>query len=74
VNRSKRISFALLSFYLVFATIPGRLAYAADESPQIPVAYAQPTPQQLQQLVAPIALYPDSLVVQILAGTLCNEA
>jgi hypothetical protein len=73
VNRSKRISFALLSFYLVFATIPGRLAYAADESPQIPVAYAQPTPQQLQ-LVAPIALYPDSLVVQILAGTLCNEA
>jgi hypothetical protein len=30
---------------------------------------AQPTPQQLQQLVAPIALYPDSLVAQILAAS-----
>jgi hypothetical protein len=29
---------------------------------------AQLTPQQLQQLVAPIALYPDALVAQILAG------
>jgi hypothetical protein len=32
-------------------------------------AYAQQTPEQLQQLVAPIALYPDSLVAQILAGS-----
>ena len=27
--------------------------------------YAQQSPQELQQLVAPIALYPDSLVAQI---------
>jgi uncharacterized membrane protein YgcG len=30
---------------------------------------AQQTPEQLQQLVAPIALYPDSLVAQILAAS-----
>ena len=31
--------------------------------------YTQGTPEQLQQLVAPIALYPDSLVAQILAAS-----
>src|SRR6202163_3321992 len=30
---------------------------------------AQQTPQELQQLVAPIALYPDALVAQILAAS-----
>src|SRR5579863_2827357 len=34
---------------------------------QAPVRTAQ-SPEQLQQLVAPIALYPDSLVAQILAA------
>jgi uncharacterized membrane protein YgcG len=34
-----------------------------------PPAHAQQTPEQLQRLVAPIALYPDSLVAQILAGS-----
>ncbi|HEY0702819.1 MAG TPA: DUF3300 domain-containing protein [Candidatus Acidoferrales bacterium] len=32
-------------------------------------AYTTQTPAQLQQLVAPIALYPDSLVAQVLAGS-----
>jgi hypothetical protein len=32
-------------------------------------AYAQQTPEQLQRLVAPVALYPDSLVAQILAAS-----
>src|SRR5579863_8440549 len=32
-------------------------------------AYTQQTPEQLQQLVAPIALYPDSLVAQVLAAS-----
>jgi hypothetical protein len=31
--------------------------------------YTQQTPEQLQQLVAPIALYPDTLVAQILAAS-----
>jgi uncharacterized membrane protein YgcG len=36
-------------------------------------AYAQQSPEQLQQLVAPIALYPDSLVAQILAASAFPE-
>src|SRR5579862_56304 len=32
-------------------------------------AYTAQTPAQLQQLVAPIALYPDSLVAQVLAAS-----
>lgn len=38
-----------------------------------PPAYAQQSPEQLQQLVAPIALYPDSLVAQILAAATFPE-
>jgi hypothetical protein len=34
-----------------------------------PVQAAQQTPDQLQQLVAPIALYPDALVAQVLAAS-----
>ncbi|HTV51055.1 MAG TPA: DUF3300 domain-containing protein [Steroidobacteraceae bacterium] len=36
-------------------------------------AYVQQSPEQLQQLVAPIALYPDSLVAQILAASTFPE-
>src|SRR5271157_4688662 len=32
-------------------------------------AYTTQTPEHLQQLVAPIALYPDSLVAQVLAAS-----
>lgn len=42
---------------------------ADDSSQQTPITSAQPSPQELQQLVAPIALYPDSLVAQILAAS-----
>ena len=38
-----------------------------------PPAHAPQTPEQLQQLVAPIALYPDSLVAQILAASTFPE-
>jgi uncharacterized membrane protein YgcG len=38
-----------------------------------PAAYTQQSPSQLQQLVAPIALYPDSLVAQILAAATFPE-
>jgi hypothetical protein len=41
----------------------------ADQAP----AYAQQTPDQLQRLVAPIALYPDSLVAQVLAASTFPE-
>src|SRR5580658_5238235 len=43
----------------------------ADPATQQP--YAQQTPEQLQRLVAPIALYPDSLVAQILAASTFPE-
>src|ERR1700727_373456 len=43
---------------------------AADQnSGQSAPAYTTQTPAQLQQLVAPIALYPDSLVAQVLAAS-----
>jgi hypothetical protein len=43
-----------------------------DQAAQTP-PYTQQTPEQLQQLVAPIALYPDSLVAQILAASTFPE-
>jgi hypothetical protein len=45
-------------------------AYPSDESP---MESAAPTPKELQQLVAPIALYPDELVAQILAAATYPE-
>jgi hypothetical protein len=60
--------FVILS--LVLAMPPGGFAYQTDESTaSAPVQPAQQTPEQLQQLVAPIALYPDALVAQILAAS-----
>ncbi len=66
---------SLLSLALLFASLPQKLwAYQDDQPPasaqpaQAP-PYTQQTAEQLQQLVAPIALYPDSLVAQILAAS-----
>jgi len=53
---------------------PSQDQQAPPQSGQAPApAYAPQTPQQLQQLVAPIALYPDSLVAQILAASTFPE-
>jgi hypothetical protein len=57
-----------LSCCLVLATAPEGFAQADQPAAQPPVQAAQQTPEQLQQLVAPIALYPDALVAQILAA------
>src|ERR1700728_4328033 len=70
-----------LSLSLVFATVPCTLSANQDDQAQAPSqdqtapapAYAKQTPEQLQQLVAPIALYPDSLVAQILAAATFPE-
>jgi len=40
---------------------------AAQQAPA--TTYATPSPDQLYQLVAPIALFPDNLVAQVLAGS-----
>jgi len=59
----------ILCASLVLTTAPYGLAYQADQSTTpAPVQDAQQTAEQLQQLVAPIALYPDALVAQILAA------
>ena len=67
----------LLALVLFFAAWPRNLAADQDaqSSPQAPPGppYTQQTPEQLQQLVAPIALYPDSLVAQILAASTFPE-
>src|SRR6202140_2533233 len=47
-------------------------AQAPGQDAQAP-SYAQQTPEQLQRLVAPIALYPDSLVAQVLAASTFPE-
>jgi hypothetical protein len=68
-----------LAFALIFATIPMAASaqdaqdaqdgsqQATQQNQQQP--YTSQTPTQLQQLVAPIALYPDSLVAQVLAAS-----
>jgi uncharacterized membrane protein YgcG len=81
----KKILVSLSVLALLFATWPEKLSAYQDDTqqqqqqqPQPPQAaqappYAQQTPEQLQQLVAPIALYPDSLVAQILAASTFPE-
>jgi Protein of unknown function (DUF3300) len=64
---------SVLSSTLLLAICPQSLF--AEQDAQLPQAppHAQQTPDQLQQLVAPIALYPDSLVAQILAASTFPE-
>jgi uncharacterized protein DUF3300 len=82
----KRSVVLLLSFALLFATCPLGVSAGQDAGAPPPQDQAQPqgqtpqgppynaqTPEQLQQLVAPIALYPDSLVAQILAASTFPE-
>jgi hypothetical protein len=81
----RHISVSLLSLGLLFATSAQNLpAYQDAQAPpssqdQVPPQdgkappYAQQTPEQLQRLVAPIALYPDSLVAQVLAAATFPE-
>jgi len=73
----------LLSLALCFAAWPQNLLADQDQGAPAPPSqdaqaaqappYTQQTPDQLQRLVAPIALYPDSLVAQILAASTFPE-
>src|SRR5512147_2844727 len=58
---TKRLLSVVMSFVLVIAT--SQSLYAQENSGPAPQ-----TPQQIQALVSPIALYPDALVAQILSG------
>jgi len=65
----------VLSMSLLFATMPITVSAQDQDAQAAPPQgtqappYAQQTPEQLQRLVAPIALYPDSLVAQVLAAS-----
>ena len=67
---SKQLLILLLCCLLVRSTAQadsyGPMSQSNEQSPAPP---AQQSPQELQQLVAPIALYPDALVAQILAAS-----
>jgi len=76
MKRSGRILMLLVSSSLVLGSLEVGCASEAAQSetqPPVPVAAppapaAQQSTQELDQLVAPIALYPDALVAQILAA------
>jgi Protein of unknown function (DUF3300) len=66
----------VLALVLLFPLYPQSLVAQEQPGPlQVPSVqpYEDQTPDQLQQLVAPIALYPDSLVAQILAAATFPE-
>src|SRR5882724_5258114 len=67
---SKQVLILLLCCLLVRFTAQaesfGPMSQSNEQQPPPPV---QHTPQELQQLVAPIALYPDALVAQTLAAS-----
>ncbi len=71
-----------LIYLLPLVLLIASCAHPAPSSAQVPpppepeeaqgaqgTPYIQQSPEQLQQLVAPIALYPDSLVAQVLAAS-----
>ncbi|MGC1659311.1 MAG: DUF3300 domain-containing protein [Candidatus Acidiferrales bacterium] len=84
--RSRQQILLCLSSLALFLAV-GPRSVSADQDAQAPAQadiqsqsqgaqappYAQQTPEQLQQLVAPIALYPDSLVAQVLAASTFPE-
>src|SRR5712672_3517639 len=67
---TKQILAVLLCGLLVQFTVPVESYAAGSQSDQqAPASASKPSPKELQQLVAPIALYPDALVAQILAAS-----
>jgi uncharacterized membrane protein YgcG len=75
---SKQLLVSLLPLSLLFAAWPQSLFAYQDTPPPAQAAASQPAytqqaPEQLEQLVAPIALYPDSLVAQVLAASTFPE-
>lgn len=73
IQRSRKFIAVLLSAVLGAASSQILYGYQAvtstDPGPLNPTETAQETPEELQALVAPIALYPDALVAQILTAS-----
>jgi Protein of unknown function (DUF3300) len=68
INFMKQVFTVLLCCLLVQFTSQAAAYGAMGQSTESPTAAPQLSAQELQQLVAPIALYPDALVAQILAA------
>jgi hypothetical protein len=67
---SKQVFVLLLCCLLVtFTAQSGAYGFTGQSSDQPSAPTVKQSPQELQQLVAPIALYPDALVAQILAAS-----
>ena len=67
---SKRLLILLLCCLLArFTAQADSYDPTSQSSEQSPAPAPQQSPQELQQLVAPIALYPDALIAQILAAS-----
>ena len=76
LHTAHRALATLLALVLLFSAYPQSLVAQEQPGPlQAPSGppYQEQTPEQLQELVAPIALYPDSLVAQILAASTFPE-
>ncbi len=70
IKLTNRILIGLMCGLLVqFTTQVSSYGASAQSNEQSPAPAAQQSPQELQQLVAPIALYPDALVAQVLAAS-----
>jgi hypothetical protein len=70
---AKEIFVFLFLLALLVVTRPQNLSANQDSQAVQEAQYTQQTPEQMQQFVAPIALYPDSLVAQILAASTFPE-
>jgi uncharacterized membrane protein YgcG len=69
---SKRVlTLVLCGLFVQFTAQAGANGFSGQSNDQGPAPASAPklTPQQIQQLVAPIALYPDALVAQVLAAS-----
>ena len=67
---TKRILIGFVCCLLVqFTTQVSSYAAGGQSNEQSPAPAGKQSPQELQQLVAPIALYPDALVAQVLAAS-----
>src|ERR1700747_236951 len=67
---SKQVFVVLLCCSLVgFTAQANAFGALAQSNDQPPASVVKQSPQELQQLLAPIALYPDALVAQILASS-----
>jgi hypothetical protein len=65
----RKLVAVLMSFFVILSTIPADLGAAPFPAPAPQEQYAPAAAADLESLVAPIALYPDALVAQILGAS-----